>query len=57
MNWSWMSAVAFVAATGLAGLSAGHSSRESSHPPRRLFVVTAAIVLPSALLAALLFGS
>jgi hypothetical protein len=57
MNWSWMAAIVFVAATGLVGLSATLSPQASYRSPRWLLLVAATVVLPAALLAGLLFGS
>ena len=52
-----MAAVVFVAATGLAGLAATASSKESYRSARRLLIVGVTVVLPSAVLAGLLFFS
>jgi hypothetical protein len=47
----------FVAATGLAGLATTTLSIESYRSARRLLIVGATVVLPSAVLAGLLFWS
>jgi hypothetical protein len=52
-----MATVVFVAATGLAGLATTALSKESYRSARRLLIVGVAVVLPSAVLAALLFWS
>jgi hypothetical protein len=57
MEWSWMATIVFVAATGLAGLAATVPSKESYRSARRLLTVGVTVVLPSAVLAGLLFFS
>jgi hypothetical protein len=57
LDWSWVATVVFVAATGLAGLATTTLSIESYRSARRLLIVGATVVLPSAVLAGLLFWS
>ena len=52
-----MATIVFVATTGLAGLAAAGSSKESYGSRRRLVMLGISVVFPSALLACLLLAS
>ena len=52
-----MATIVFATATGLAGLAAASSSKESYGSRRRLMMLGASVILPSALLAGLLLAS